>query len=110
MKLPNGEIAEVPAEKLDGYLLSNRHPVGRFKARFFRSLGYTRENASELAAVFLDAARSREAEEVPSQYGRKFRILVELRGSTGNAVPIVTIWFLAAEDERPRFVTAYPLE
>lgn len=41
MKLPNTRLALIPLEKLRGYLLSEVHPVGKFKAVFFRSLGYT---------------------------------------------------------------------
>ena len=38
MKLANGELARVALEKIEGYLLSDSHPVGRSKARFFRSV------------------------------------------------------------------------
>lgn len=41
--LPNLELACVDERKIHDYLLSSEHPIGRFKAAFFRSLGYTRE-------------------------------------------------------------------
>ena len=43
MLLPNADRAEIDPEKLRGYLLSNAHPVGRFKARFFTALGFSAE-------------------------------------------------------------------
>jgi hypothetical protein len=43
MPLPNADRAVVDKAKVRGYLLSPAHPVGRFKARFFVSLGYTAE-------------------------------------------------------------------
>ena len=106
LKLRNSERAEVPPEKLRDYLLSPGHPVGRFKARYFRSLGYTADDWESLAEAFLDAARVGDAEEVPSPYGRKFMIVADLQGGA----QVVTIWILETEDAAPRFVTAYPLE
>jgi hypothetical protein len=110
MRLPNAESAFVPPEKLRNYLLSSSHPVGRFKARFFRSLGYTSENWEELADLFVEAARSGEAEEISSPYGRKFRVPAVLTGADGPPVPVVTVWILSSGEESPRFVTAYPEE
>lgn len=110
MKLPNANRAEIPPEKLRGYLLSPSHPVGRFKSRFFRSLGYTPDNWEELADALLRLAQTCDAEEVPSPYGRKFRVAGEIPGEDGEPVPILTVWILSPDDTRPRFVTAYPEE
>ena len=100
----------MPPEKLRDYLLSPSHPVGRFKARYFRSLGYTPDDWESLAEAFLDAAHVGDAEEVPSPYGRKFRIVAELQGAADGRAQVVTIWILTRNDATPRFVTAYPLE
>jgi hypothetical protein len=110
MKLPNAERAEVPPEKLRDYLLSPSHPVGRFKARFFQSLGYTLGNWEALSETFLEVARTGEVEELSSPYGRKFRIVAQVTVATGEEVQVVTIWILSSSDAAPRFVTAYPLE
>ena len=40
MQLPNAEQAVVDEVKIRTYLLSSEHPVGRFKAAFFRGLGF----------------------------------------------------------------------
>ena len=37
MILPNIDKAVIEPEKLRDYLLSKSHPIGRFKAEFFRS-------------------------------------------------------------------------
>ena len=110
MKLPNAEHAEVPPEKLRDYLLSPSHPVGRFKARFFQSIGYNLDNWEALSEFLLGVARTGEVEEVPSPYGRKFRIIAELATVTGEELPVVTVWILSSNAAAPRFVTAYPLE
>jgi hypothetical protein len=56
-KLPNGERARIPMEKLTDYCLNPDHPRGKDKARVFASLlGITRDGASELAALVQQAA------------------------------------------------------
>ncbi len=42
MKIQNASQAYIPKEKLHDYVLSESHPVGRYKAKFFRALGYER--------------------------------------------------------------------
>lgn len=39
MRLPNADRAAIDAAKIRDYLLSEMHPVGRFKAAFFSTLG-----------------------------------------------------------------------
>lgn len=43
MSLPNADRAIVDPAKVRDYLLSASHPVGRFKAAFFLSLGYSED-------------------------------------------------------------------
>lgn len=50
LRLPNIENVVIDSEKLRDYLLSPSHPVGRFKAAFFSSLGYTQEDWKQLEA------------------------------------------------------------
>ena len=51
MKLPRGDAAIVEQAKVRHYLLSAFHPIGRFKAAFFRSIGYS---AAEWHVLELD--------------------------------------------------------
>jgi hypothetical protein len=48
VRLPDGERAIIDPEKLRDYVLSRVHPVGRFKAAFFASLGYEIDNWQDL--------------------------------------------------------------
>ncbi len=50
MELENIEKAIISSEKLRDYLLSPSHPVGRFKAVFFRSFGYSQSESDQLEA------------------------------------------------------------
>jgi len=48
MAFPDSENSIVTEDKLRDYLLNPLHPVGGPKAAWFASIGYTRENWSEL--------------------------------------------------------------
>jgi hypothetical protein len=50
LPIPNPERAVIDSAKLRDYLLSRSHPVGRFKAAYFASLGYTQERWQDLEA------------------------------------------------------------
>ena len=56
-KLPNGERAEIPMQKLIGYCLNPEHSTGKHKARVFKSrLGLDAENADRLRELIQNAA------------------------------------------------------
>ena len=107
--LPNCEKAYVPKEKLSKYLLSETHAVGRTKARYFRSIGYTAENADDLAdALAMIAKSNKPRQEIASDFGTKYVIVGELDSPIGTTVQICTVWVIDPQDANPRFVTAYP--
>jgi len=109
MNLPNYEKAYVPKQKLSNYLLSETHAVGKEKARYFRSFGYTEENADLLADALLMMAKSEVvSQEVASRYGTKYIIEGDLVTPNGTKIRLRTVWVVELYDERPRFVTAYP--
>jgi len=109
MNLPNAEHAFIEPAKVRDYLLSPAHPVGRFKAAFFVSLGYTQIEWERLRDDLLAIAGSGDA--VPGQetgFGRKFEVSGMLTGPSGRSAEIRTVWIVANEGAAPRFVTAYP--
>ncbi len=108
MKLPNADQAIIPQEKLRDYLTSTTHLIGRFKAAFFRSLGYTDSNWQELDAALRAQHLSLDArEETSTSYGRKFTISGTLQGPSGEAI-VTSVWVIRTGEDVPRFVTAYP--
>ena len=44
----------------------------------------------------------------PDDFGQAFSIRALLRGPTGRAAPVVSVWFARRGDDVARFVTAYP--
>lgn len=109
MKLPHRENAYVPRAKLSDYLLSETHPVGGLKSKFFRSIGFHEANLDLLEQQLLSLAYAQEVKDISeSPYGRKFIIEGYLQTPVGLQVPVRTIWLLEPDDVRPRLITAYP--
>ncbi|MBW1676657.1 MAG: hypothetical protein JRF30_05435 [Deltaproteobacteria bacterium] len=108
--LPNREQAYIPEPKLSKYVLSETHAVGKAKAKYFRSLGYTEANANELADALLMIAKSEGgSKKVTTPYGTKYIVEGELVTPSGTTARIRTVWVVEPHDKRPRFVTAYPV-
>ena len=111
MKLPEGQRAVIAAAKIRDYLLSTSHPVGRFKALFFASLGYTVTDWQRLEQDLLALAGSGDAESGrESPYGQKYEIRGTLNGPSGKSATVLTVWIVRFESDVPQFVTAFPGE
>ena len=110
MKLPNREHAYIPPSKLEGYLLSETHPVGKSKAGFFRQHGFNESNVDLLAKGLLTMGQTEEVREVvSSSYGKKYVVTGKLQTPSGTSVRIQTVWIIEKPENPPRFVTAYPV-
>ncbi len=110
MKLPNPEKAIIAEEKIRDYLLSNAHPIGRFKAAVFRGLGYRQSDLPRLHAEIKVFLRLDAVERETTEYGKKYEIRSELSGPNGKSIYLVTAWIVLRTEDLPRFVTAYPGE
>ena len=109
MDLPNANLAIIDRAKLEGYLLSAGHPVGRFKARFFARLGFTASEWRLFAQALREQHLAQAAEAGPvDAFGQSFTIRAMLRGPAGAPALVTSVWFVRAGEDRPRFVTAYP--
>jgi hypothetical protein len=110
MKLPGREKTYIPSPKLHEYLLSKTHSVGKWKARFFRSLGFDETNADVLEQRLIAIAHAEDVMEVVvSTHGTKYVVDGLLQSPDGRMVQVRTIWNVDVGQDRPRFVTAYPL-
>lgn len=109
MKLPNRENAVVPIQKLKDYLLSETHPAGKAKAKFFRSFGYNEANIELLERGLLTIALKQEINEtVSSPHGLKYIVDGTLQTPVGRSINLRTVWIIDKGQDRPRFVTAVP--
>ncbi|MBI4084847.1 MAG: hypothetical protein HY431_02975 [Candidatus Levybacteria bacterium] len=110
MKLPYRKNVSIPREKLTKYLLSETHPVGSSKAKFFRSLGFDETNVDKLTESFSRISQASDVKEVRKLfYGINYVIDGTMETPSGKTVTITTVWFIKTGQNEPRFVTAYPV-
>lgn len=109
MKLPNSKSAIIPKEKLTNYLLSATHPTGRFKARFFRNLGFDENNVKVFETCIRKLAEKPISESSTSSYGTKYIIDGEIETPSGKIIKVRTVWIIEKGQNRPRFITIYPV-
>lgn len=110
MKLPNSDKAYIPKEKLTDYILSESHPVGSTKAKYFRGLGFDETNLNQLAKSLLTVAKTNEVKGVRKfAYGVNYIVEGTIETPIRKIVSITTVWFTKTEKSRPSFVTAYPV-
>lgn len=97
----------MPRAKIEGYLLSDAHPEGRFKARFFRGVGFTA--AVDLERALLEIAlQGRVTALTTTGYGQLYVVDGEVASPTGILVALRTVWIVETDANVPRLVTAYP--
>ena len=110
MKLPNNKNAYVPLAKLIDYLLSETHSVGKSKAKLLRTVGFNEGNVQMLKKGLLEIAHTKDvAEVITTLHGVKYVMDGDIRTPVGLVIKMRTIWIIDAGQERPRFVTTYPL-
>lgn len=110
MKLPNRQNAYVPEDKLSEYLLSETHPVGKSKAKFFRKLGFNETNIDKFEKALLSIAHENEIDEIKEiAYGGNYTVKGLLKTPTRKVATIKTVWFIESGKANPRFVTAIPV-
>ena len=109
MKLPNSQKAVVDERKVREYLLSSSHPVGRFKARFFGSIGFSAEAWSGFVEALQRLAVEGDAQVLDeSEYGQKYVVRGRIGGPGARQTEVESVWIIRAGDDTPRLVTVYP--
>jgi len=94
-------------KKLKDYILNPEHPIGKQKAKWFQSaLGFTRDNADELAEQIIFNP-STAVETGVTQYGTKFNQVIRIVGENGKTIDVTFAW-IRNNDGLVRLVTAIP--
>ena len=93
MNLPSAERAVVDPEKIRDYCLNPDHPIGKHKARVFKSaLGLGPESSNELTKALLHAALNKDAKRGKSnEFGQFFIVDFEFRRGEKSA-NIRSVW------------------
>jgi hypothetical protein len=103
MIIPNAGRATIDPAKIRDYLLSDIHPVGRFKAAFFTGLGYSSDQWERLRDDLLTLARTGRATlGKPSPFGQTFELDGMLTGPHGRSAEVRTVWIIRASEDVPR--------
>lgn len=110
MKLPNARQARVQKEKITGYLLAENPESGRGKPGFFVRFGFNAENWRELADALLAVAEGYDVVEVlETSFGMKYVIDGQIKTPDGRDPYVKTVWQIDWGSNRPRLISAYPL-
>ncbi len=109
----------IDRRKLDLYLLSETHPVGRHKARLWRSVfGIGPEDADLLDTLIrqhVPQAKPNEKEarrisDSPERFARRWELVIpSFRGPNGHEGAVLTAWALSPNAPHPHLTTAYPI-
>jgi hypothetical protein len=106
--LPNAERAITKSEKLQNYILSSEHSIGRSKATFFRKIGYLPSNWEAFKKDLKKLIQSQDAVESETfKFGIKYTVKGPLNSPSGETIQVLTVWVILKGEEFPRFVTAY---
>lgn len=110
MKLPNSNKVSISMDKLLDYVLSETHATGKFKAKFFRKVGFDETNVCIFEKVLRTLAKSQEVTAVvSSEFGTKYIIDGKIDTPSEKAVEVRTIWIIEKGQNSSRFVTVYPV-
>lgn len=107
MKLPNGDRAIIPLEKLTGYCLNPDHAKGKHKARVFKAvLGITAENVEQLYKLVQQAAIEGDVvQRTVTSFGEEFKLDWKIPETDG--IQLRTLWIIESETDTPRLVSAF---
>lgn len=110
MKLPRLEDAVVPRAKVEGYLLSFSHSMGRHKADFFARFGFSASRWGDFTAALIRHARANEVTKVDdTEFGTRYTVDGPLETPDGRRPKVRVVWFVKRGESAPRLLTAFPL-
>lgn len=111
MNLPNANAAEVPENKIVGYLLSTTHKAGKSKAAFFGKHGFDVANWQALArALRVHAEENPVLRTEKTAFGKRYVVDGPLLAPDGTTLNVRSVWFITTGTTMPRFATAHPLK
>ena len=113
MKLPYRLKAFIPPEKIDDYLLSSIHEKGKYKAAFFKKIGFDTTNKALFEKSLLQIALNDDVVSIREiiNKGKYFGKLYVIEGKIelSKVAKIKTVWKLLQNKRKPSLVTVTPL-
>ena len=111
MKLRNAHLAVIDRSKVLEYLLNEAHPDNGGKARFFASLGFSRDDPERLMKALRDVAEHGDVvSSTESVHGEKHVVdgWLSVHTQERRQWSVRTVWIIGRGEDAPRLVTAYP--
>ncbi len=101
----------IDPRKLTNYALDPDNPLGRHKAIVFaKRLGLSQGNAESLQQQIETLAPQAEAVlQRTDQYGRHYRVDIQVTGTVGQQAPVRTGWVVPPGSDTAHLVTCYVL-
>ena len=105
--LPNYTNAYIDIQKLKDYCLNEDHPIGKHKARIFKSfLSFSLTDAEKFLELIKEGLKSNEVVIGKNDvYGQRY--FVDMKISNFDKEAIVRTAWIVVENENPRLVTCY---
>jgi hypothetical protein len=105
--LLNYENAYIDIQKLKDYCLNENHPIGKHKARVFKSsLSFSLSDAEKFVELIKEGLKSNEAILGKIDvYGQRYYVDMKIRNFDEEAI-VRTAW-IVVEKDNPRLVTCY---
>jgi hypothetical protein len=111
MNIPNAANCIVESEKVRDYLLNLSHPAGKGKTAFFTAMGFRQQTWEALAMALRQMVRhSPVTISMTSRHGQKYIVDDALVTPNLQMPRIRTVWVVDSGTDRPRLVTAYPID
>jgi len=107
--LPNKEKCIVQKDKIISYILNENHDIGKSKARFFQSFGFSTDSYEILQTALIEHGQNRPI--IKSNdigYGPKYTVQCSINTPSGEQPCIESVWIIEPGSDGPRLITAYP--
>ena len=109
MKIPNNNLSFVADNKIEDYLLSDIHEIGKHKADFFKRFGFDISNIDTFKSSLIQHSIDRDIEKTKdSAFGVKYELKCKIKTPDKRNPCIVTVCIVENGQEEPKLVTAYP--
>jgi hypothetical protein len=95
-------------DKIVNYLLSESHPQGKSKCKFFNKFGFSPNDPEKLEFALQSHPVDHEfVKAVWTDFGLRYEVECSIRSPDGRDPCVVSVW-QENKDGLPAFITAYP--
>lgn len=106
--VPNAQGATVAANKIQSFLLDEKHPGNKGRAKFFALFGFSPVHWDVLRDALIGHVNNNQVQDTETtQHGAVYTVRCSLASPDGRNPCISTIWTIEPSGG-PKFVAAFP--